>query len=77
MAGLLTDSNPLRILGVFANASLREIEQNKALLRAFARVGQEAQLQLWLNGLSLLKPLPPVTEAMLAQTCLNISRRIF
>ena len=33
--------NPLRVLGVFANATLREIEQNKAQLRAYARVSLE------------------------------------
>lgn len=59
--------NPLRVLGVFANASLREVEQNKAQLRAFARVGQEVQLSLWLNGLRLLPPLTAVTEEQLTQ----------
>lgn len=61
------NDNPLRVLGVFANATLRETEKNKAQLRAFAHVGQKAQLPLWLNGLKLLTPLNDVTEEMLAQ----------
>ena len=54
------DINPLRVLGVYANSSLREIEQNKAQLRAFARVGQKVELPLWLRGLTLLPPMPDV-----------------
>jgi hypothetical protein len=69
----LIEDNPLRVLGVYANSSLREIEQNKAQLRAFARVGQEVQLPLWLNGLSLLAPLPAVTEELLAQAQAQLS----
>ncbi|MBO7067906.1 MAG: hypothetical protein J6W52_04420 [Bacteroidaceae bacterium] len=64
---LLIDNNPLRVLGVFANASLREIEQNKAQLRAYAHVGQRVLLPLWLNGLPLLSPLSDVTEEQLAK----------
>lgn len=63
----LIDNNPLRVLGVFSNATLREIEQNKAQLRAYARVGQEAQLPLWLNGASIFPQLPDITEDMLAE----------
>ena len=63
----LIENNPLRVLGVFSNATLREIEQNKAQLRAFARVGQETSLPLWLNGLSLLPRLPFVTDDLLAE----------
>lgn len=59
--------NPLRVLGVFANATLRDIEKTKAQLRAFAHVGQEVQLPLWLNGLKLLPPLRDVTEERLQQ----------
>lgn len=69
----LIEDNPLRVLGVYANSSLREIEQNKAQLRAFARVGQQVQLPLWLNGLSLLAPLPAVTEELLAQAQAQLS----
>ena len=65
--------NPLRVLGVFANATLREIEQNKAQLRAYARVGQEVQLPLWLNGLSLLPKLPVITNEHLAQAEADLS----
>ena len=65
--------NPLRVLGVFANATLREIEKNKAQLRAFAHVGQEVQLPLWLNGLGLLPPLTDVTEEKLAQAQAQLS----
>lgn len=65
--------NPLRVLGVFANATLREIEQNKAQLRAFARVGQEVQLPLWLNGLTLLPKLPLITNENLAQAEADLS----
>ena len=61
----LIDDNPLRVLGIFSNATLREQEQNKAQLRAFARVGQQAQLPLWLNGLAWLPKLPAVTEKVL------------
>lgn len=67
------EDNPLRILGVFSNSTLREIEQNKAQLHAFARVGQKAQLPLWLNGLSLLQPLPDITEDKLAQAQAQLS----
>ena len=63
----LIDNNPLRVLGVFSNATLREIEQNKAQLRAFARVDQKAQLPLWLNGASMLPQLPDITEEMLSE----------
>ena len=63
----LIEDNPLRVLGAYANSTQRETEQNKAQLRAFARVGQEVQLPLWLNGLSLLAPLPAVTEELLTQ----------
>ena len=69
----LIEDNPLRILGVYANSTLREIEQNKAQLRAFARVGQEVQLPLWLNGLSLLTPLPTITEDLLTQAQSQLS----
>lgn len=65
--------NPLRVLGVFANATLREIEKNKAQLRAFAHVGQEVELPLWLNGLGLLPPLTDVTEEKLAQAQAQLS----
>lgn len=63
----LIEDNPLRMLGVFANATMREMEQNKTQLQVFAHVGQELQLPLWLNGLSMLQPLPVVTEEMLTQ----------
>ena len=61
------DNNPLRVLGVYANSTLREIEQNKAQLRAFARVGQKVELPLWLKGFSLLPPMPDITEEMVQQ----------
>lgn len=66
-------NNPLRVLGVYANSTLREIEQNKAQLRAFARVGQKVELPLWLKGLSLLPPMPDITEEMLTQAQSQIS----
>ena len=66
-------NNPLRILGVFANASQREIEKNKAQLRAFAHVRQEVLLPLWLNGLELLPPLTDVTEEKLAEAQAQLS----
>ena len=69
----LIEDNPLRVLGVYANSTLREIEQNKAQLRAYARVGQEVQLPLWLNGLSLLTPLPTITEELLVQAQTQLS----
>ena len=69
----LIEDNPLRILGVYANSTLREIEQNKAQLRAFDRVGQKVQLSLWLNGLSLLTPLPTITEDLLTQAQSQLS----
>lgn len=65
--------NPLRVLGVFANATQREIEKNKTKLRAFSHVGQEVQLPLWLNGLKLLPPLTDVTEEKLAQAQAQLS----
>ena len=67
------DNNPLRVLGVYANSSLREIEQNKAQLRAFARVGQKVELPLWLKGFSLLPPMPDITEEMVQQAQSQIS----
>lgn len=67
------DINPLRVLGVYANSTLREIEQNKAQLRAFARVGQKVELPLWLRGLTLLPPMPNVTEEMVTQAQSQIS----
>ena len=67
------DINPLRVLGVYANSTLREIEQNKAQLRAFARVGQKVELRLWLRGLTLLPPMPDVTEEMVTQAQSQIS----
>lgn len=67
------DINPLRVLGVYANSTLREIEQNKAQLRAFARVGQKVELTLWLRGLTLLPPMPDVTEEMVTQAQSQIS----
>ena len=67
------DINPLRVLGVYANSTLREIEQNKAQLRAFARVGQKVELPLWLKGLTLLPPMPDVTEEMVTQAQSQIS----
>ena len=67
------DINPLRVLGVYANSTLREIEQNKAQLRAFARVGQKVELPLWLKRLSLLPPMPDITEEMVTQAQSQIS----
>ena len=67
------DINPLRVLGVYANSTLREIEQNKAQLRAFARVGQKVELPLWLRGLSLLLPMGDIDEEMLTQAQSQIS----
>lgn len=67
------DINPLRVLGVYANSTLREIEQNKAQLRAFARVGQKVELPLWLRGLTLLPPMSDVTEEMVTQAQSQIS----
>ena len=69
----LIDDNPLRVLGVYANSTLREIEHNKSQLRAFARIGQEVELPLWLNGLSLLPHLPMVDETMLEQAQAKLS----
>ena len=65
--------NPLRVLGVFANATQRQIEKNKAQLKAFAHVGQQVELPLWLNGLKLLPPLTGVTEETLAQAQAQLS----
>lgn len=65
--------NPLRVLGVFANATQRQIEKNKAQLRAFAHVGQQVELPLWLNGLKLLPPLTGITEERLAQAQAQLS----
>ena len=67
------DINPLRVLGVYANSTLREIEQNKAQLRAFARVGQKVEFPLWLRGLSLLLPMGDIDEEMLTQAQSQIS----
>lgn len=67
------DINPLRVLGVYANSSLREIEQNKAQLRAFARVGQKVELPLWLRGFSLLLPMDDIDEEMVTQAQAQIS----
>ncbi len=67
------ESNPLRILGVFANSTLRDIEQNKAKMRAFARVGQEVHNPLWLKGFCLLPPLPEIDEDLLEKTRREIS----
>ena len=67
------DINPLRVLGVYANSTLREIEQNKAQLRAFARVGQKVEFPLWLRGLSLLLPMGDIDEEMLNQAQSQIS----
>ena len=69
------ESNPLRILGVFANSTLRDIEQNKAKMRAFARVGQEVHNPLWLKGFCLLPPLPEIDEDLLEKTRRDISLR--
>ena len=71
----LIEDNPLRVLGVFSNATLREIEQNKAQLRAFARIGQKVQLPLWLNGLSLLPQMPDMTDEQLAQAEARLALR--
>ena len=67
------DINPLRVLGVYANSTLREIEQNKAQLRAYARVGQKVELPLWLRGLQLLLPMDDIDEEMLTQAQSQIS----
>lgn len=67
------DINPLRVLGVYANSTLREIEQNKAQLRAFARVGQKVEFPLWLRGLSLLLPMDDITEEMVTDAQAQIS----
>ena len=67
------EDNPLRVLGVFANSTLREIERNKAQLRAFAHSGQPIQLPLWLNGMELFSPLPEVTEDSLSLACSQIA----
>ena len=71
----LIEDNPLRVLGVFSNATLREIEKNKAQLRAFARIGQKVQLPLWLNGLSLLPQMPDMSDEQLAQAEARLALR--
>ena len=42
--------NPYRILGVFANASLREITANKTKLSRYASVGRSVSFDADLDG---------------------------
>lgn len=69
----LIENNPLRVLGVYSNSTLREMVQNKVQLQTFARVGQEVRFPLWLNGLSLMSPLPNITEDLIEQSQAQLS----
>ena len=53
----LVCQNPFRILGVFSNASLKEITANKTKLARYASVGKSVSFDADMNGL-----LPPVTR---------------
>ena len=70
---LQLELNPLRILGVYANSTLRDIEQNKAQMRPYARIGQEVHNPLWLKGFCLLPPLPEINEESLNKARSEIS----
>lgn len=53
----LIDKNPYRILGVFSNASLKEITANKTKLARYASVGKSVSFDADMDGV-----LPPVTR---------------
>ena len=55
-------NNPFRILGVYANASIKDIKANEAKAKAFLNVGKEVTYPCDFNG--LLSPIQRTTELM-------------
>ena len=56
------ENNPFRILGVYANASIRDIKANEAKAKAFLNVGREIKYPCDFD--QLLSPLQRTTEVM-------------
>lgn len=56
--------NPFRILGVFANASIKDIKANEAKAKAFLNVGKEVTYSCDFN--QLLSPIQRTTELMVS-----------
>ena len=69
----IIENNPYRILGVYANAQMREILANQSRAMAFLKVGKQVEFPLDLNGL-----LPPIyrTSDMFdnANSCLAVAK---
>ena len=55
-------NNPFRILGVYANASIKDIKANEAKAKAFLNVGREVTYPCDFN--QLLSPIQRTAEMM-------------